>query len=138
MGRWSSWEAAKSFSMGITLSEPVDFSLLWLFSLSVTCNFLTPWTVAYHSPLSMGFPKWQPRSRLPFASSGNLPNAGIDLLSPALYTDSKSLNHLIDSPKSNFFHQKLIFIHNLAITQDIRFRPQYSCTQWTKVWRVIN
>ena len=39
--------------------------------------FATPWTVACQAPLSMGFPRWEHWSGLPFPSPGNLPNPGI-------------------------------------------------------------
>ena len=44
----------------------------------------TPWTVAHHAPLSMGFPKQECWSGLPFPSPGDLPNPGIEPPSPAL------------------------------------------------------
>ena len=37
----------------------------------------TPWTVAHQAPLSMGFPKQEYWSGLPFPSPGDLPNLGI-------------------------------------------------------------
>ena len=42
---------------------------------------MTPWTVA---PLSVGFSKQEYWPRLPFSSLGNLPDPGIEPLSPAL------------------------------------------------------
>ena len=39
--------------------------------------FVTPWTVAYEAPLSMGFSKQEYWSGLPFPSPGDLPNLGI-------------------------------------------------------------
>ena len=53
-------------------------------SLSRVRLFVTPWTVAHQVPLSMGFPRQQYWSRLPCPSSEDLPNSGIELLSPAL------------------------------------------------------
>ena len=44
----------------------------------------TPWTVAHQAPLSMGFPRQEYWSRLPFPSPGNLPDPGIEPKSPAL------------------------------------------------------
>ena len=44
----------------------------------------SPWTAAHRASLSMGFPRQEYWSGLPFASPGNLPNAGIKPLSPAL------------------------------------------------------
>ena len=41
-------------------------------------------TVALQAPLSMGFPRQEYWSGLPFPSSGDLPNPGIEPVSPAL------------------------------------------------------
>ena len=50
--------------------------------LEVVCDSLvTPWTVALQA-LSMGFPRQEYWSGLPFPSPGNLPNPGIKLTSP--------------------------------------------------------
>ena len=49
--------------------------------------FVTLWTVAYHTPLSLGFSRQEYWSGLPFASPGKLPDPGIEpasLRSPAL------------------------------------------------------
>ena len=53
--------------------------------------FVTPWTVACQAPLSMGFTREKYWSRLPFPSSGDLPDPGIEHTSPgspALQADS--------------------------------------------------
>ena len=52
--------------------------------LSCARLFVTPWTVAYHAPLSMGFSRQEYWSGLPFPSPGDLPDAGIEPGSPAL------------------------------------------------------
>ena len=49
------------------------------------------WTVAHQTPLSMGFPRQECWSGLPFSSLGDLPNPGIKPISPvspALQVDS--------------------------------------------------
>ena len=46
--------------------------------------FVTPWTVAYQAPLSMGFSIQEYWSGLPFPSPGDLPDPGIEPGSPAL------------------------------------------------------
>ena len=51
-------------------------------------TLVTPWTVAHQAPLSMGFPKQEQWSGLPFPSPGDLPNPGIQPRSPALQVDS--------------------------------------------------
>ena len=51
---------------------------------SVVSDSATPWTVAHQAPLSMGFPRQEYWSRLPFPSPGDLSNPGIEPASPAL------------------------------------------------------
>ena len=41
-------------------------------------SFETPWTIARRAPLSMGFPRLEYCSGLPFPSSRDLPNPGIE------------------------------------------------------------
>ena len=48
----------------------------------------TPWTVACQAPLSMGFPRQEYWSGLPFPSPGGLPDPGIGARSPSLQADS--------------------------------------------------
>ena len=50
--------------------------------------FGTPWTVAHQAPLSMGFPRQEYWSGLPFPSPGDLPDPGIELASASLQADS--------------------------------------------------
>ena len=57
-------------------------------SLSRVRLFATPWTVAYQAPPSMGFSRQEYWSGLPFPSPGDLPNPGIEPVSPALQTDT--------------------------------------------------
>ena len=47
-------------------------------------SFVTPWTIARQTPLSMGFLRQEYWSVLPFPSSRDLPDPGIELTSPAL------------------------------------------------------
>ena len=47
-----------------------------------------PWTVACQAPLSMGFSRLEYWSGLPFPSSGDLPDPGMEPESPALQADS--------------------------------------------------
>ena len=42
-----------------------------------------PWTAVHHAPLSMGFPRQECWSGLPFPSAGDLPNAGMEPGFPA-------------------------------------------------------
>ena len=60
-------------------------------------SFVTQWTVACQAPLSMGFPRQEYWSGLPFPSPGDLPDPGIkpmSLVSPAWQADFLPLNHV--------------------------------------------
>ena len=47
-------------------------------------SFVTPWTVAHQAPLSMGFPRQEYWSELPFRPPGDFPDLRIKPKSPAL------------------------------------------------------
>ena len=49
---------------------------------------MTPWTVAYQAPPSMGFSRQEHWSGVPFPSPGDLPDPGIEPRSPALQADA--------------------------------------------------
>ena len=49
---------------------------------------VTPWTVAYQAPPSMGFSRQEYWSALPFPSPGDLPDPGIEPGSPAFQADA--------------------------------------------------
>ena len=57
-------------------------------------SFATPWTVAHQAPLSMRFPRQEYWCGLPFPSPGDLPDPGLEPMSPALAVDSLLLSHL--------------------------------------------
>ena len=54
----------------------------------LSLTLATPRTIVHQAPLSMGFPRQQYCSGLPFPSPGDLPNPGIKLWSPALQADA--------------------------------------------------
>ena len=61
--------------------------------------FETPWTVAHQAPLSTGFSRQEYWSGLPLPSPGDLPDPGVEPVSPALQADSLLLSHLGQWPK---------------------------------------
>ena len=62
--------------------------------------FVTPWTVAHQAPLSMGFPRQEYWSGLPFPMPEDLPNPGIQSASLALtggiFTTRTAWGHIIN------------------------------------------
>ena len=61
------------------------YDLLLLFSRSFVSNsFVTPWAIIHQASLSMGFPRQEYWSGLPFSSPGDFPNPGIEPASPKL------------------------------------------------------
>ena len=61
--------------------------------LVVSNSFATPQTVARQTPLSMGFPRQECWSGLPFPSAGDLPDPKIKPVSPAWQMNSLPLSH---------------------------------------------
>ena len=62
-----------------------------MYVLSRVRLFATPWTVAHQAALSMGFPRQEYWSGLPFPLAGDLPDLGVEPMSPtppALQADS--------------------------------------------------
>ena len=47
-------------------------------------SFVMPWTISHQAPLSMRFSRQEYWSGLPFPSAEDLPNPGIELMSPEL------------------------------------------------------
>ena len=68
-----------------------SYQCVWLFS--HVWLFATPWTVALQAPLSMGFPRQEYWSGLPFPSPWDLPHSGIKPGSPALQAGSFLMCH---------------------------------------------
>ena len=62
--------------------------------------FETPWIVARQAPLSVGFPRQEYWSGLPFPSPGELPKLGIKSASPTLQVDSLPS----EPPGKSFYH----------------------------------
>ena len=77
--------------------------------------FATPWTVAHQAPQSMGFSRQEYWNGLPFPSSGDLPDPGIEPWSPALYADalpSEPLGKSLKQSKPLIYSSSLLFIVN--------------------------
>ena len=62
-------------------------------SLSHIRLFAILWTVAHQAPLSVGFSRKEYWSGLPCPPPGDLPDAGVQSVSPALPADSSPLSH---------------------------------------------
>ena len=68
--------------------------LLLLFSFFLAFDsFVAPRTAAHQASLSVGFPREEYRSGLPFSSPGDLPAPGIKPRSPHWQADSLPLSH---------------------------------------------
>ena len=65
----------------------------------------TPWTAAHQAPLSMGFPRQEHWSGLPFPSLGDLPDPKIEPASPALQADSLPLSHQARTQSNRSKHE---------------------------------
>ena len=77
-------------------------------------SFATPWTVARQAPLSIGFPRQEYWSGLPFPSPGKLPDPGHEPIFPALAkrfftTEPLGKLNFFDSP----FVVSVMVVHSL-------------------------
>ena len=85
-----------------SLFSKQNFFLHWDFLKSEVGGLVTksrptlviPWTIAHQASMSMGFPRQECRSGLPFPSSGDHPKSGIEPGSPTLQADSLSTEPL--------------------------------------------
>ena len=83
-GKWGSDEGSQKVQpSSYTQCQGCNVSLLF-----TCCHrlrlFVTPWTVARQAPLSVGFSRQEYWSGLPFPPPGDLPDPGIEPVSPAL------------------------------------------------------
>ena len=112
-----SWQRKRENELsGMALSSQEDQShhegpgLVLSFSRSIVFDsFATPWTVGCQAPLSVGFPRKEYCSGLPFPSPGDFPNPAIEPESPALTGESftaepsgKAPNLMTPPSKSNY------------------------------------
>ena len=88
----------------------LHISYMYAQSLSRVWLFATPQTVAHQILLSMGFSKQEYWSGLPFSTPGELPNPGIESVSPALKAVSLPLSHL-GSPVFLVYLYAIIWSH---------------------------
>ena len=75
-----------------------------------------PWTVACQVPLSMGFPRQEYWSGLPFPSPGDVPNPGTEPASPVLQVDS-SLSEPPEKPNLFLSVSNSLFIQKVSMTK---------------------
>ena len=64
------------------------FKRKWKSSRSVVSDSVTPWTVAYQAPLSMGFSRQECWSGVSLPSPGDLPDPGLKSGSPTLQAEA--------------------------------------------------
>ena len=99
-------------------------------SLSRVRLFVTPWTVAYQAPLSVGFSRQEYWSGLPFPSPGDLPDPGIEPGFPTLEADALTseppgkTRYQLQEKKSvrntNIWRLNNIFLNNQQVTNEIK------------------
>ena len=66
------------------MNEGMVRTVVVAYLLSCVWLFVTTWTAAHQASLSMGFPRQEYWSGLPFPSPGALPDPGLDPASPVL------------------------------------------------------
>ena len=106
----------------------------------------TPWTVAHHASLSMGFPRQEYWNGLPFPSPCDLPNSWIELVSPAL-VGKFFKRHLLLGRKAMTDLNSILKSRDITLLTKVhivkaRVFPvvMYGCEGWTikkaEQWRI--
>ena len=126
--------------------RPVRSPLLWSWlmmtaaadsSLSYVRLFETPWTAAQQAPLSMGFPRQEYWSGLPFPSPGDLSDAGIEPTS-AWQVDSLPLSRQENQRRQILGVGFSPYPATVGCASGYVGNPRSlwvaSPTQWTRVW----
>ena len=72
------------YSLPLPMREQYRIRVAVVYSLGHVQLFTTPWTVARQAPLSIGFLRQEYWSGLPFPSSRDLPDPGLQPTFPAL------------------------------------------------------
>ena len=89
-----------------------------LLSCSVMSDSVTQWSAARWAPLSMGFPRQEDWSGLPYPPPGHLPNPGLEPRSPGLQEESLS------SEADRNFQKTLISLSQKLKLKARLLRPQ--------------
>ena len=95
---WCWVTSATVLDWGLNVCLYLHIGLLVCFSHSFVSNSLWP----HRAPLSVGFSRQDDRSGSPFPSPGDLPDPGIEPVTPALQADSLSQSRLGSSGKGTF------------------------------------
>ena len=83
-------------------------------------SYVTPWTVARQVPLSMGFPRQEYWSGLPFLSPGDLPDPRVEPTSPVLQADFLPLSYR-GSPNTYIATLLYIYIYIYICSNTINY-----------------
>ena len=84
------WVASGGWSillLHLLIRSPQPCASVFRFAVELLSHvrlFVTPWTITRQAPPSMGFPRQEYWSGLPFPSPGDLPDPGIEPTSPAV------------------------------------------------------
>ena len=92
----------------------------------MSSSFATPRTIAHQAPLSMGFPRQEHWSGLPFPSPGDLPDPGIEPVSPAWRAYSLPLSHRESPFLSVIYLETVVMFENQIQTRNTFVTSKFS------------
>ena len=97
-------------------------------------TLVTPWTVACQAPLSMGFPRQEYWSRLPFPPPADLPDPVIEPASPAL-AGRFFTSEPLEKPKIYAMTKR----EKEGIVTDLKKLKRPITTVWitNKLWKIL-
>ena len=105
----------------------------------VSNSFVTQWTVACQASLSMGFPRRECWSGLPFPSAGDLPDPGIEPASAALQARSLPSEPPLPIEKLSSHHITFFPIFpTLGIFRNSPFKGNQHTYPFIFIWYPMN
>ena len=121
------------FPVSDQIRRLIKYAGLLLFSHSISVvsdSIVIPWTVAHQAPLSIGFPRQEHWSELPFPSPGDLPDPGIEPRSPALASGCFTIEPVLDH--TNNIPNWARFLASGCVT------GEFGLCAWVKILQLIH
>ena len=90
-------------------------------------SLATPWTIIFQTPQSMGFPRQEYWSGLSFPSLGDLPDPGVESMSPIWQADSLPLSYLENPPPTRCLINNRNVLLTILEAGKSRLGSQHGC-----------
>ena len=115
--------------MSTSTSVYTNMLFCYCLQLLIQVSFATLWTAACQPPLSIGFPRQEYWSRLPFSTPGDLPDPGIKPASPASLLYCRQSVYLWATRNTTDIYTYVCII--------IDYAKAFDCVDNNKLWKIL-